>query len=181
MSDICFSLIDSLLQKEPNKRIDFKQYFEHEFFSQSHKKELIKTLSKEIEEYQKLKEINYLKERLLKNSNNSANGKKDAEKKYNKKEIKYNFNKNKNEFEKRFTKIIKIREYNAGYNLYKAKDTTSDKIVYIKEISRSLIDNNARREILKGNPHYKNYHSLYGDKWFYQTVENMKSGKGPLG
>ena len=146
MSDICFSLIDNLLQKEPNKRIDFKQYFEHEFFSQSHKKELIKSLSKEIEEYQKLKEINYLKERLLKNSNNSANDKKDSEKKCNKKEIKYNYNKNKNEFEKRFTKIIKIKEYNSGYSLYKAKDTTTDKNVYIKEISRSLIDNNVRNK-----------------------------------
>ena len=33
-----------------------------------------------------------------------------------------------------------------------------------------VVDNNARREIRKNNPHYKNYHSLYGDEWFYSTI-----------
>lgn len=33
-----------------------------------------------------------------------------------------------------------------------------------------VVDNNARREIRKDNPHYKNYHSLYGDDWFYSTI-----------
>lgn len=33
-----------------------------------------------------------------------------------------------------------------------------------------VVDNNARREIRKNNPHYKNYHSLYGDEWFYNTI-----------
>ena len=33
-----------------------------------------------------------------------------------------------------------------------------------------VVDNNARREIRKGNPRYKNYHSLYGDEWFYSTI-----------
>jgi hypothetical protein len=32
-----------------------------------------------------------------------------------------------------------------------------------------VVDNNARREIEKGNEHYKNYHSLYGDDWFWGT------------
>ena len=33
-----------------------------------------------------------------------------------------------------------------------------------------VVDNNARREIRKGNEHYKDYHSLYGDSWFYGTI-----------
>ena len=33
-----------------------------------------------------------------------------------------------------------------------------------------VVDNNARREIQKGNPYYKDYHSLYGDDWFYSTI-----------
>ena len=33
-----------------------------------------------------------------------------------------------------------------------------------------VVDNNARKEIRKGNPYYKNYHSLYGDDWFYSTI-----------
>ena len=33
-----------------------------------------------------------------------------------------------------------------------------------------VVDNNARREIRKNNPNYKNYHSLYGDEWFYSTI-----------
>ena len=38
-----------------------------------------------------------------------------------------------------------------------------------------VVDNNARKEILKGNPHYKNYHSIYGDEWFYKTVEEGRN------
>ena len=33
-----------------------------------------------------------------------------------------------------------------------------------------VVDNNARREIRKGNKFYENYHSLYGDEWFYSTI-----------
>ena len=33
-----------------------------------------------------------------------------------------------------------------------------------------VVDNNARREIRKGNQHYNDYHSLYGDEWFYSTI-----------
>ena len=33
-----------------------------------------------------------------------------------------------------------------------------------------VVDNNARREIRKKNPYYKDYHSLYGDDWFYSTI-----------
>lgn len=33
-----------------------------------------------------------------------------------------------------------------------------------------VVDNNARREILKHNEFYKNYHSLYGDDWFNKSI-----------
>lgn len=33
-----------------------------------------------------------------------------------------------------------------------------------------VVDNNARREIRANNPYYKDYHSLYGDDWFYSTI-----------
>ena len=33
-----------------------------------------------------------------------------------------------------------------------------------------VVDNNARREIQKGNKYYDGYHSLYGDEWFYSTI-----------
>ena len=33
-----------------------------------------------------------------------------------------------------------------------------------------VVDNNARREILKCNAALKDYHSLYGDKWFWSSV-----------
>ena len=33
-----------------------------------------------------------------------------------------------------------------------------------------VVDNNARREIRKGNKHYEGYHSIYGDDWFYSTI-----------
>ena len=36
-----------------------------------------------------------------------------------------------------------------------------------------VVDNNARREIRKGNTYYKDYHSLYGDDWFYSTVDHL--------
>lgn len=38
-----------------------------------------------------------------------------------------------------------------------------------------VIDNNARREIWKSNSFYVDYHSLYGDEWFWSTVEELKS------
>ena len=33
-----------------------------------------------------------------------------------------------------------------------------------------VVDNNARREIQSGNKYYENYHSIYGDEWFYSTI-----------
>ena len=46
MSDICFNLIDKLLQKEPSKRIDFDKYFNDEFFSKKHENDLLNNLCK---------------------------------------------------------------------------------------------------------------------------------------
>ena len=42
ISEICIDLIDKLLKKDPKKRIEFENYFNHKFFSEEHKKELIK-------------------------------------------------------------------------------------------------------------------------------------------
>ena len=193
MSGVCFELIDSLLQKEPSKRIDFKQYFEHNFFSESHKKELIKNLSKEIEEYQKIKEINYKREEKNIENNKGIgknNDKKNVENKNNnEKGRKYNMAEQKIDFEKRFIKIIKIKEYNLGYNLYKAKDTLYDKYVYIKEILRSIIDNNSRNKKIfdkeikllsilesKKFPHFPQYYGLFATDTHYNIVIEYFSG-----
>ena len=37
LSDECFDLLNHLLVKEENERIDFEDYFEHKFFSEEHK------------------------------------------------------------------------------------------------------------------------------------------------
>ena len=144
MSDICFNLIDKLLQKDPYKRIDFDNYFAHEFFSDEHKKELIQNLEKNIGKENINNAKNIRNEKKV-NINNDINNVKYH--KINEKEIKYTINiESKMDLEKRFVKILKIKEYNLGYNLYKAKDTLYDKYVYIKEISSSIIDNNVRNQ-----------------------------------
>jgi serine/threonine-protein kinase ULK/ATG1 len=53
VSDICFDLINRLLQKDPNNRINFEDYFQHKFFSEEHKNELIKNLNKKREKKNK--------------------------------------------------------------------------------------------------------------------------------
>ena len=137
MSEICFNLINRLLQKKPENRIGFKEYFEHEFFSKEHKNNLIEGLYKKKEE-DRTKNEN--KENLIVNNNNINDN-------HNIEKVKMNnMIENKEYFEKRFIKILKIKEYNTGYNLYKGKDTLKDKIVFIKEISRSIIDKNDRNK-----------------------------------
>ena len=49
------------------------------------------------------------------------------------------------DFDKKFNKLILIKEFN-GYKLYKGKDLLNNKYVYIKELSRSLIDNNEQNK-----------------------------------
>ena len=125
ITEKCFDLINRLLQKDPDKRIDFEDYFKHSFFSEEHKKKLI-------EKYNKIKEEEEAKGNSYKNENNKSI-KKEEEKKP---EIIQIF-----DFDKKYKKIIPIKEYN-GYILYKGKDLKRNKNVYIKEISRSKIDNN---------------------------------------
>ena len=49
ISDVCFNLIDRLLQKNPEERIDFDDYFNHKFFTEEHKKYLIENINKKEE------------------------------------------------------------------------------------------------------------------------------------
>ena len=148
MSDICFNLIDKLLQKEPSKRIDFDKYFNNEFFSKKHEYDLLNNLCK-IKEVDNKKGTNFAKDEGEKENNNNNNNNTNTNKKNENKNgnnINKSYNNDKIDFEQRFIKLIKIKEYNLGYNLYKAKDTLYDKIVYIKEISRAIIDNNERNK-----------------------------------
>ena len=140
ISDICFDLIDRLLQKDPNNRIDFEDYFNHKFFSEEHKKELLENINHKKET--KKKEVE--KKTVTENENNEKNSESKPKGQYI--ELDVDFNEKKSEYEKRFIKILKIKEYKTGYYLYKAKDTLYDKNVMIKEISRSAIDNNERNK-----------------------------------
>ena len=171
ISPKCFDLINRLLQKDPDKRIDFEDYFKHSFFSEEHKKKLI-------EKYNKIKEEKDEKEKDNNESENNNNIKKQEEKKPEIVEIV--------DFEKKYKKLIPIKEYN-GYILYKGKDLKNNRNVYIKEISRSIIDNNERftklvqKEInllslLKG----KNFPEFIGfskTKTHYNIVMEYFSGK----
>ena len=139
MSDTCFNLIDQLLQKDPYKRIDFDNYFAHEFFSNEHKNKLIQNLGK----IKNNSNITIEKKENINNETKSIQFQYNKNKEY---ETKYNNFENKMDFEKRFVKLLKIKEYNLGYNLYKGKDTLYDKYVYIKEITSSVIDNNTRNQ-----------------------------------
>ena len=158
MTQICFDLIDQLLQKEPKKRIEFEDYFNHKFFSEEHKKYLLEKIKKNEKNkkvvYKEIDDENIINEEKSEDSN-SKNGSykennKDIKKDKNKKEsndgnyLKIISLKNNNniDFEKRFVKILTIEKHKIGYKLYKAKDTAYDKYVYIKEIKKSVIDNN---------------------------------------
>ena len=143
MSDICFSLINTLLQKDPENRINFKEYFNHKFFSEKHRKELIEDLNKAKEE-----EIN-INDMTIKNVkdiiNNDIHNEGIDYKIKNEQKIKQT-NENKIDLEKRFKKLLKIKEYNSGYSLYKSEDILYKKNVLIKEISVPIIDNNERNK-----------------------------------
>ena len=155
MTQICFDLIDQLLQKDPKKRIEFDTYFNHKFFSEEHKKYLIERIKNNEKNnkivYKEIDDENVIKEEKSDDSskesksssskNSDKNNKKEFIKKDNQINI-LNLNNNKNiDFEKRFIKIILIKEHKIGYKLYKAKDTTyEDKYVFIKEIKKSIID-----------------------------------------
>ena len=192
MSDICFSLIEKLLQKNPNKRINFDEYFKHKFFSDEHKVELIEKFSKEIEEKNNNKETNSNNENKencnekkidINNKENKGNEDNQKEIKY----VKYDVNVNKVDLGKRFIKIIKVKEYGTAYSLYKAKDILYDKYVYIKEINRSAIDNSERNtkifhkeiELLKklsGKHKFPDYIDLLITNSHYNIIMEYFSG-----
>ena len=123
ITEICFDLINRLLQKDPNKRIDFDDYFNHKFFSNHHKLKLIEKMNK----------INENKEKEIDINKNLDKDKNENIKKVEIKEIL--------DFDKKFQKTIPIKKYN-GYILYKGRDLLNKKNVFIKEISRELIDKN---------------------------------------
>ena len=169
MSDICFNLIDRLLQKDPKKRIDFDEYFSHEFFSDEHRKNLLNNekLTKEIE------------------SNINALIAKKEKKMMNK--YKEFFLDNNSQPEKRFIKLVTIKKYDTGYILYKAKDTLKNTYVYIKEISNIVIDKDKMKKkifdkeirllsTLKGKK-FTQFIGLYKTESNYNIVIEYFSGK----
>ena len=134
ISDKCFDLINRLLQRDPNKRISFEDYFNHKFFSEEHKRKLIEKYGQAQNEDKN--ELNDNKEKKIQNENN-----KEKEKLEKKKIVIIEIT----DFDKKFKKIIPIKEYN-GYILYKGKDLINNRNVYIKEISRQLIDKNDKNK-----------------------------------
>jgi len=183
MSDICFSLINSLLQKEPEKRINFKEYFNHKFFSEEHRKKLIEDLNKTKEVEININEMTTKNEKEI--INNDIHKKGINYKIKNEQKITQT-NENKVDLEKRFKKLLKIEEYNSGYNLYKAEDILYKKNVLIKEISVSIIDNNERNKkifdkeikllsILKGKK-FPELIDLFKTKTHYNIVIEYFSG-----
>ena len=171
MSDVCFELIDRLLQKDVDKRINFDEYFNHNFFSEEHKKQLIEIYNSK-KEKEKDNNISQCITKDVFNLSTDDDSKND-------KEINY--------LEKRFKKLLKIKEYNKEYTLYKAKDTEFDKFVFIKEISRSIIDKNERNKkiydkeinllkILKGKK-FPEFIGSFKTKEYYCIIIEYFSGK----
>ena len=113
VSNECIDLLNKLFQKDREKRITFEQYFNHKFFSQEHKMELLKIYCKD--EYEKI-----IKEQEME------------------KEI-TRFNLTDEEFDSKFVKLRLIKDYEK-YKLFKAKYKENNNIVYIKEILRESID-----------------------------------------
>jgi len=180
MTQICFDLIDKLLQKDPKRRIDFDDYFKHKFFSEEHKKNLKEKIKNKVKnekvKYSEIKEENEIKEE--KSESDSYKDSNDSEK-----ETKiYKIDEKNNEFEKRFIKKLMINEHKNGFKLYKAKDITYDKYVYIKEYKKSFIDNNPiyknifSKEIkllseLKRKKFTEFYGLFYDDNYYYIVIE----------
>lgn len=128
ISETCFDLINRLLKKNPDERIEFEDYFKHKFFSKSHLKELMEKMN--------------IKENLP-ISVNIDNSEKNEETKNKEIDIKiFEIN----DFDRRFQKLIKIKDLN-GYKLYKAKDKQNDKYAYIKEITLDDKDKNKDKNV----------------------------------
>jgi len=157
ISDECFDLLNQLLVTDPEKRIDFDQYFKHKFFSEEHKKELIKKYSNPNNDKNKNIEIVEIKRITLKLE----------------------------EFEEKFLKLRLLKDYN-GLKIYKGKDRTNNEIVYIKEIKRDIIDSNKENKnifdkeikllsLLKG-PNFSKCLGIYETKSFYFIIYEYYQG-----
>jgi serine/threonine protein kinase len=150
ITEICFDLINKLLKKKPDDRIEFEDYFKHKFFSESHLKELM--------------EKSKIKEDHIKSINNINSEKNDSkEEKPKNKEIDIKIFEI-IDFDKRFEKLIKIKEFN-GYKLYKAKDKKSDKNVFIKEIILDNKDKNKDNNLKIVNKEIELLASLKGNNF----------------
>ncbi len=90
------------------------------------------------------------------------------------------------DFEKRYKKIIVLKEYTQGYKLYKAKDIINKKYVFIKEYNKLLIDENPlfkkmfSKEIkllseLKEKK-FTQFFGLFSSEHFYNIVIEYFSG-----
>ena len=157
ISDECFDLLNKLLVTIPDKRIDFDEYFRHKFFSEEHKNELIKKYIASLNEIDKNIEVVEIKRLSLKLE----------------------------EFEEKFLKLRLLKDYN-GLKIYKGKDKSNNEIVYIKEISRDIIDKNKENKnlfdkemkllsILKGL-HFPKCFGLYETKSFYFIIYEYYQG-----
>jgi len=146
ISNECIDLLNNLLIKDPNTRIDFDKYFEHKFFSEEHKNELMKKFYFP----QKNKTIKKISLKLK-------------------------------EFENQYKKLMLLKEYDS-FKLYKGKDLNSNKIVYIKEIMKDVLDKNKEycnkfnKEIellfiLKGLNYPKCYGLFITEKYYFIIME----------
>ena len=152
ISNECLDLLNKLFVADPEKRIEFDEYFSHKFFSNEHKKKL----------FEKYTNIDYEKIINIK------------------KEIKINrIILNDEEFKKKFVKLRIIKEYQ-GYNLYKGRDEENKQNVYIREISRGIIDKskenldifNKEIQLLASlnNSYFAKYLGIYETKTFYYII-----------
>ena len=98
MTQICFDLIDQLLQKDPEKRIEFDAYFNHKFFSEEHKLFLIERIKSNVKNskivYKEIDDEQVIKEEITEESSNKSksSSSKSSNKNNNKKDTNNNGN-----------------------------------------------------------------------------------------
>ena len=63
--------------------------------------------------------------------------------------------------------FINWQRLNRTFDASKHKSNDGLNFRYFSDV----VDNNARREIEKGNKFYQDYHSVYGDEWFRSTCD----------
>ena len=163
------NLIESLLTVDPSQRIDFKEYFEHEFFKDKNKNnEKIKNDDKKNDDNN---------EKNITNNNNINNLDEEFE------DLEYDII-NSSQF---IHKKIINNDIN-GYTLYKAYDKKRNKYITIKEISRSIIDNNNTNKsiylkeinllkLCKGKKNFIELIDVYENEKFYYLIFEDFSGK----